>query len=326
MADVACPKCGSTVSTAPSESRVVCGFCGTGFAVDADLEEPAPRYSLPPKKDVCLALLEVGKVRVCLDPRRPGVIVPLHFRQQAQLALDIGLNMPVPIHDLLVDDEGVACTLSFNRSPFYCVLPWSSVYALLDEEGRGAVWQEDVPGELITGKPAPPPPAKKAPHLVVVAAPRAEEPAPAKKATTKKAAAKKAAVEKAPPAEKAPAEKPKKPSKKTEAAPATAAPASVLAVSSPPLAVPGGRAATTEAASKPAVAKKSSKVAEAAPAKKPADKAPSAVQNTAAPAKKTTAKEKAPEAAKKPAEKVAAPRIVSGGKKRELPPYLRVVK
>ncbi len=305
MADVACPKCGSTVSAAPSESRVVCGFCGTGFAVDADLDEPAPRYSLPPKKDVCLALLEVGKVRVCLDPRRPGVIVPLHFRQQPQLALDIGLNMPVPIHDLLVDDQGVACTLSFNRSPFYCVLPWSSVYALLDEEGRGAVWQEDVPGELITGQPAPPPPAKKAPHLVVVAAPRVEEP-PAKKATAKKAAAKKAPVEKAPPAAKAPAaekaEKAKKPSKKAEAAPATAA------------------------APKPAVAKKSSKVAEAAPAKKPAETAPSAVQNAAAPAKKATAKEKAPEAAKKPAEKVAAPRIVSGGKKRELPPYLRVVK
>jgi hypothetical protein len=303
MADVACPKCGSTVSAAPSESRVVCGFCGTGFAVEVD--DPAPRYSLPPKKDVCLALLEVGKVRVCLDPRRPGVIVPLHFRQQPQLALDIGLNMPVPIHDLLVDDQGVACTLSFNRSPFYCVLPWSSVYALLDEEGRGAVWQEDVPGELITGQPAPPPPAKKAPHLVVVSAPRAEEPPPAKKAPAKKAASKKASAEKAPaekPADVAPAEKTKKPAKKAEA---KAAPAP---------------------APKPAVAKKSSKVAETAPAKKPADKAPAAPQKAAAPAKKPVAKEKAPEPAKKPADKVAATRLVSSGKKRELPPYLRVVK
>jgi hypothetical protein len=42
----------------------------------------------------------------------------------------------------------MSCTLSFNRSPFYCVVPWSSVFAMVGEDGRGMVWPDDVPQEL----------------------------------------------------------------------------------------------------------------------------------------------------------------------------------
>jgi len=103
---------------------------------------------LPPKKDVALALLERSNVDVYLDPRARGVVVPPQFRKEPRLILKIGLNMPVPIPDLQLDEEGVSCTLSFNRSPFFCIMPWSSVFALVGEDGRGMVWPEDVPGEL----------------------------------------------------------------------------------------------------------------------------------------------------------------------------------
>jgi stringent starvation protein B len=103
---------------------------------------------LPPKKEVALALLERGSVHVHLDPRAAGVVVPAWFKRQAQLVLQVGLNMPVPIPDLRVDDEGMSCTLSFNRSPFFCVVPWSSVYAMVGDDGRGMVWPEDVPPEV----------------------------------------------------------------------------------------------------------------------------------------------------------------------------------
>src|SRR3954463_6843697 len=56
--------------------------------------------------------------------------------------------MPVPIPDLRLDEESMSCTLSFNRSPFYCVVPWSSVFAMVGEDGRGMVWPDDVPQEL----------------------------------------------------------------------------------------------------------------------------------------------------------------------------------
>lgn len=103
---------------------------------------------LPPKKEVALALLERSSVYVHLDPRRPGVVVPQWFKKQERLTLQIGLNMPVPIPDLRLDDEGMSCTLSFNRSPFYCVIPWSAIFALADETQRGMVWPEDIPEEL----------------------------------------------------------------------------------------------------------------------------------------------------------------------------------
>jgi stringent starvation protein B len=103
---------------------------------------------LPPKKDVLLALLERSSVYVHLDPRRDGVRVPEWFNKQPQLILQIGLNLPVPIRDLEVDDEAVSCTLSFSRTPHSCYLPWPSVYAIVGEDRRGMVWPDDVPAEV----------------------------------------------------------------------------------------------------------------------------------------------------------------------------------
>jgi stringent starvation protein B len=104
--------------------------------------------ALPPKKDVANALLKGPSVFVHLDPRRDGVVVPKWFKQQFQLVLQVGLNMAVPIPDLEVTDDGISCTLSFNRSPFWCVAPWKAIYALVGEDGRGMIWPDDVPPEL----------------------------------------------------------------------------------------------------------------------------------------------------------------------------------
>src|SRR4029077_11170369 len=103
---------------------------------------------LPPKKEVALALLERSNVDVYLDPRAKGVVVPPQFRKEPRLILKIGLNMPVPIPDLRLDDESMSCTLSFNRARFFCVVPWPSVFAMVGDDGRGMVWPDDVPQEL----------------------------------------------------------------------------------------------------------------------------------------------------------------------------------
>jgi stringent starvation protein B len=116
----------------------------------------------PPKKEVALALLEGSSLFVHLDPRRPGVLVPKGFTGQHQLVLQVGLNMAIPIPDLKVDDIGVSCTLSFNRSPFWCRLPWSAIYALVGEDGRGMVWPDDVPQEVASQMQKQTPQAGKA--------------------------------------------------------------------------------------------------------------------------------------------------------------------
>ncbi len=103
---------------------------------------------LPPKKEVALALLERSSIYVHLDPRQPAVVVPVGFKKQPQLVLQVGLNMPVPIPDLHLDDDGISCTLSFNREAFLCVMPWASIFAIVGEDGRGMVWPDDVPAEV----------------------------------------------------------------------------------------------------------------------------------------------------------------------------------
>ena len=105
---------------------------------------------LPRKQAVALDLLERTSVFVHLDPRRPGVIVPQGFLKQPQLVLQIGLNMAIAIPDLNVGEEGISCTLSFNKRPHFCSLPWSSIYALIGEQGGGMVWPEDVPPEVVS--------------------------------------------------------------------------------------------------------------------------------------------------------------------------------
>jgi stringent starvation protein B len=138
----------------------------------------SPQHPLPPKKEVALALLERSSVYVHLDPRQEGVMVPLWFKKQAQLVLQIGLNMPVPIPDLRLDDDGLSCTLSFNRAPFFCVVPWTSVFAMVGDDGRGMVWPDDVPSEVAMqaqGRVAEAPPRKEIPPK---AAPPRDAPKP----------------------------------------------------------------------------------------------------------------------------------------------------
>jgi hypothetical protein len=103
---------------------------------------------LPSKKEVALMLLESSDVFIHLDPRKEQVAVPPWLKKQPHLILQVGLNMPVAIPDLDVDDDGVTCTLSFNRSPFWCKLPWSAIYALVSKDARGMVWPDDVPPEV----------------------------------------------------------------------------------------------------------------------------------------------------------------------------------
>src|SRR6516165_6803687 len=112
----------------------------------------SPSQPPPPKKEVGLALLERSSVYVHLDPRQDAVVVPAWFKKQPQLVLQVGMNMPVPIPDLRFDDEGMSCTLSFNRAPFFCVVPWASVFAMVGEDGRGMVWPDEVPPEIAKQK------------------------------------------------------------------------------------------------------------------------------------------------------------------------------
>ena len=227
---------------------------------------------LPPKKDVALALLEQATVLVHLDPRGEQVQVPAWFKRQPQLVLQIGLNMPKPIPDLNVDDDGISCTLSFSNAPHYCHLPWASVYALIGASGRGMVWPDDVPKEVAGQYVVTTPKEEVKPRTALRAV--GAEPSPDEQAA--KADAKK----------KKRARKAKEAKETEKATRATRTPKKKLEAARPPEAVP-----------------EKSRAPRPAPAVAAAPPAP-------APARRASAGSNAPGAKKK----------------RELPPYLRVVK
>jgi stringent starvation protein B len=110
----------------------------------------------PSKRDVMLALLEQAEAQVHLDARREGVLLPAKLRASSNVRLDYGYGLVPPIPDLVVDDQGIHATLSFNRAPFETFVPWSAVFLIADFQGRGAVWREDLPPELINQAEATP--------------------------------------------------------------------------------------------------------------------------------------------------------------------------
>jgi stringent starvation protein B len=110
----------------------------------------------PSKQDAFLALLREGWTSLHLDARRPGVIVPAHLRGEAHLVLQYGHDLPISIPDLEVDDYGVRATLSFSRTPQLTVVPWSAVYVVACDDGRGVLYQEDVPEDVSIVAARPP--------------------------------------------------------------------------------------------------------------------------------------------------------------------------
>lgn len=136
----------------------------------------------PSKRAVAESLLAKGPILVHLDARKPGVAVPLRFASDAKLVLRFGYHLSPPISDLVIDDVGIAGTLVFAGVPFGCVLPWTAIFALIqDGESRGMVWPEDAPADVAVAdradhddgdtdpEPEPPPPRSKRPsHLRLV--------------------------------------------------------------------------------------------------------------------------------------------------------------
>jgi hypothetical protein len=102
----------------------------------------------PSKREVFLELLRDSWSSLHLDARRPGVVVPEHLRGEPHLVLQYGLDLPIPILDLEVDDDGVRATLSFSKHPERTVVPWSAVYVVTCNDGRGVLYHEDVPEDV----------------------------------------------------------------------------------------------------------------------------------------------------------------------------------
>jgi hypothetical protein len=105
----------------------------------------------PDKLKTVRAMLATNRdVYVHVDARLPEVILPEHLTDRPQVVLAIGHNMATPIPDLVVNSFGVSGTLSFDGVGYHVFVPWVALFAALIPTGRGCVWSEDVPAEVIT--------------------------------------------------------------------------------------------------------------------------------------------------------------------------------
>jgi hypothetical protein len=100
------------------------------------------------KREALEFLLARAPVVRVFARRVTGAAVPEDLADD--FALDIGLNMPMPIPDLEVDDYGVAATLSFNRLPFKVWLPWAAVIVVGVSNEATFTWLDDVPAVAAT--------------------------------------------------------------------------------------------------------------------------------------------------------------------------------
>jgi len=119
---------------------------------------------LPTKREAVDILLSSGaNVFLHITPYVTGVRVPMSLRNELHLILEIGFNMPLPIRDLIVDDEGLSATLSFDRQPHNCFVPWDAVIAVISSTGNGCMW----PAAAVTQKKDSPKPKRNSPLRLV---------------------------------------------------------------------------------------------------------------------------------------------------------------
>ncbi len=99
------------------------------------------------KKTALKYLLKHGSPFVHFDGRTEGCKMPPRLIGNPQVVLQFGYNMAVPIPDMKVDNLGVSGTLSFRGVPFFCFVPWNAIFAVVGEDGKGAVF-DNVPQEV----------------------------------------------------------------------------------------------------------------------------------------------------------------------------------
>lgn len=115
------------------------------------------------KQDWMQEKLSQGWVSVLLDPRRKGVRLPVHLCRESHIVLQYGFHMPIPMYDLLIDEEGIFATLSFQQVPCETFVPWSAVFAMSDGEQQLQIWRTDVPTDLdlLPGSSVSPSPVRR---------------------------------------------------------------------------------------------------------------------------------------------------------------------
>lgn len=88
---------------------------------------------VPSRKQIFESLISDDNVYVRFLVTYEGVDIPKELVAAAKkndemtIVFEYGMDMPIPITDLKVTDEGISATLSISRSPKKTFVPWDSI-------------------------------------------------------------------------------------------------------------------------------------------------------------------------------------------------------
>jgi stringent starvation protein B len=100
------------------------------------------------KHNAFLELLDGGMTMVHLDARFKGVDVPSSCMGDAHLRLNFSYRFHLETFDITADE--ITASLTFGGTPYICVIPWESVFAMTHHvTNELRVWEEDLPLEVL---------------------------------------------------------------------------------------------------------------------------------------------------------------------------------
>jgi hypothetical protein len=98
------------------------------------------------KMRLFLEALECSSVvRVVFRSRFSGLVLPPKLQDNEIVTLDYGLNLPIQIADLAIDERGISATLSFNGAPHLTLVLWGAVLTIMTEDVCASWRTDDVP-------------------------------------------------------------------------------------------------------------------------------------------------------------------------------------
>lgn len=99
------------------------------------------------KRARLIEMLDVGKVMVYVDPRRPGVDLPIHLRGQVAVPLNLSRRFGLDVFE--IGPLSVKASLSFGGERHLCVLPYRAIFGYYGHsDGSRLVFADSVPPEV----------------------------------------------------------------------------------------------------------------------------------------------------------------------------------
>ncbi len=96
-------------------------------------------------QQVLLDHLAIAKTTVTLNATFDGVKLPPHLMGNSTVNLNLSNKFQLP---MLIREDKVVATLSFNGMPFQCHIPYVSIFAIRLAEGKiedAVVFEDDIP-------------------------------------------------------------------------------------------------------------------------------------------------------------------------------------